>query len=214
MTMNFNSTVGSALRSVSSMLPTSLACERNKAPILEVLRMAFADRSTVLEIGSGTGQHAVHFAAHLTHLTWHPTEQLAYLADLRKRVTLEGGSNLRPPTVLDVKQAVWPLRHADAIFTANTLHIMSWSEVLAMYQGLGAILAAGGVMCVYGPFRYAGRYTSDSNQDFDRILQERDPLSGLRDIQEVTVLAAQYGLRLRTDHDLPANNRLLEFVRD
>ncbi|HWX79178.1 MAG TPA: DUF938 domain-containing protein [Steroidobacteraceae bacterium] len=196
------------------MLPSSQACERNKGPILEVLQIAFADRSTVLEIGSGTGQHAVHFAAHLTHLTWHPTEQLAYLADLSQRVKLEGARNLRPPTVLDVKQSVWPLRHVDAIFTANTLHIMSWPEVLAMYQGLGAILAAGGVMCVYGPFRYGGRYTSDSNQEFDQMLKERDPLSGLRDIEALTALAAQYGLRLAADHDLPANNRLLEFVRD
>jgi hypothetical protein len=196
------------------MLPFSEACERNKGPILEVLRSAFADRSTVLEIGSGTGQHAVHFAAQLTHLSWHPTEQLAYLPDLGSRVKLEGARNLRPPTVLDVKQTVWPLRHADAIFTANTLHIMSWSEVSAMYQGLETVLAAGGVMCVYGPFRYNGRYTSASNQDFDRMLKERDPLSGLRDIRDVTALAAQYGLRLRTDHDLPANNRLLEFVRD
>src|SRR5277367_1786675 len=175
MTMNFNSALGSALKSAGYMLPTSLACERNKGPILEVLRIAFAERSTVLEIGSGTGQHAVHFAAQLTHLTWHPTEQLAYLADLSKRVKLEGARNLRPPTVLDVKQTVWPLRHVDAIFTANTLHIMSWPEVLAMYQGLGAILAAGGVMCVYGPFRYHGRYTSESNRAFDRMLQERDP---------------------------------------
>ncbi|MGO9934057.1 MAG: DUF938 domain-containing protein [Steroidobacteraceae bacterium] len=196
------------------MLPSSQACERNKGPILEVLRIAFADRSAVLEIGSGTGQHAVHFAAHLTHLTWHPTEQLAYLPDLGRRVKLEGARNLRPPTLLDVNQTVWPLRSVDAVFTANTLHIMSWSEVLAMYQGLGAILSAGGVMCVYGPFRYAGQYTSDSNRDFDRMLQERDPLSGLRDVQALTALAAQYGLRLRTDHDLPANNRLLEFVRD
>jgi hypothetical protein len=85
---------------------------------------------------------------------------------------------------------------------------------LAMYEGLGGILAAGGVMCVYGPFRYGGRYTSDSNQEFDRMLKERDPLSGLRDIEALTALAAQYGLRLKVDHDLPANNRLLEFVRD
>src|ERR1700675_1986188 len=207
MIVNLNSTRRTALKSCDPMLPTSQACERNKGPILEVLRIAFADRSTVLEIGSGTGQHAVHFAAHLTHLTWHPTEQLAYLPDLGRRIKLEGARNLRPPTQLDVKQTVWPLRHVDAIFSANTLHIMSWSEVLAMYQGLGAILSAGGVMCLYGPFRYNGRYTSDSNQDFDRMLQERDPLSGLRDIQAVTALAAQYGLRLRTDHDLPANNR-------
>jgi len=195
------------------MLPFSEACERNKAPILEVLRAAFADRTQVLEIGSGTGQHAVHFAAHLPHLTWHPTEQLAYLPDLSARVKLEGPPNLRAPTVLDVNQTVWPLRATDAIFTANTLHIMAWTEVVALYRGLDGVLSRGGVLCVYGPFRYHGRHTSDSNRDFDRMLQERDPLSGVRDIQDLTALAAQYGLRLRADHDLPANNRLLEFVK-
>jgi SAM-dependent methyltransferase len=196
------------------MLPFSEACERNKEPILQVLRIAFADRAHVLEIGSGTGQHAVHFAAQLPHLIWYPTEQLAFLADLTARIKVEGGKNLRAPTVLDVRQTVWPLRNADAIFTANTLHIMSWSEVTHLYRGLADILSPGGILCVYGPFRYSGRYTSRSNQDFDLMLQERDPLSGLRDLNDLTALAAQYGLRLRADHDLPANNRLLEFVRD
>src|ERR1700726_2764005 len=196
------------------MLPFSAACERNKDPILEVLRVRFADRAQVLEIGSGTGQHAVYFARTLTHLTWHPTEQLTYLADLAERVKAEGSHNLRAPTLLDVRQAVWPVRSTDAIFTANTLHIMSWPEVMALFRGIGGVLAPGGVLCVYGPFRYAGRYTSDSNRDFDRMLQERDPQSGLRDIQEITPLAEQYGLRLDADHDLPANNRLLIFTRE
>jgi SAM-dependent methyltransferase len=196
------------------MLPFSAACERNKDPILEVLRIRFADRTQVLEIGSGTGQHAVYFAGALAHLTWHPTEQLAYLADLAERVKLEGPHNLRAPTLLDVRQAVWPLRSVDAIFTANTLHIMSWPEVVALYRGLGAVLAPGGVFCAYGPFRYEGRYTSDSNREFDRMLQERDPNSGLRDIREVTILAEEYGLRLDADHDLPANNRLLIFTKE
>jgi SAM-dependent methyltransferase len=196
------------------MLPLSAACERNKDPILEVLRVRFADRAQVLEIGSGTGQHAVHFARALAHLTWHPTEQLAYLADLAERVKLEGGHNLRPPTLLDVTQAVWPVRSVDAMFTANTLHIMSWTEVIALYRGVGAVLAPGGVFCVYGPFRYDGRYTSDSNQEFDRMLQERDPQSGLRDIQAITSLAEQYGLILDADHDLPANNRLVVFTKE
>jgi SAM-dependent methyltransferase len=196
------------------MLPFSAACERNKDPILEVLRIRFADRTQVLEIGSGTGQHAVYFARALTHLTWHPTEQLTYLTDLAERVKLEGPHNLRPPTLLDVRQAVWPLRSADAVFTANTLHIMSWPEVMALYRGLGGVLAPGGVFCVYGPFRYEGRYTSDSNREFDLMLQERDPNSGLRDIQAVTALASQYGLRLDGDHDLPANNRLLIFTKE
>jgi len=196
------------------MLPFSAASERNKDPILEVLRIRFADSTQVLEIGSGTGQHAVHFARALAHLTWHPTEQLAYLADLAERVKLEGGENLRPPTLLDVRQAVWPVRSIDAAFTANTLHIMSWPEVVALYRGVGSVLAPGGVFCVYGPFRYDGRYTSDSNQEFDRMLQERDPQSGLRDIQAVASLAAQYGLLLDTDYDLPANNRLVVFTKE
>jgi SAM-dependent methyltransferase len=196
------------------MLPFSAACERNKAPILDVLRIRLADRSQVLEIGSGTGQHAVHFARALNHVTWHPTEQLAYLADLTERVKLDGPANLRAPAQLDVRQAVWPVRSVDVIFTANTLHIMSWAEVLCLFRGVGSVLAPGGVLCIYGPFRYDGRYTSDSNQEFDRMLQERDPNSGLRDILAVTSLAWQYGLRLEEDYDLPANNRLLAFSKE
>jgi SAM-dependent methyltransferase len=196
------------------MLPFSEACERNKDPILAVLRRCFADRMHVLEIGSGTGQHAVHFVGHLTHLTWHPTEQLRYLPDLAARVQLEGRPNLKAPTVLDVRQSVWPLRSVDAVFTANTLHIMSWPEVIAMYHGIGSVLAPGGVLCVYGPFRYEGRYTSESNREFDRTLQERDPQSGVRDIQAVTALASEYGMRLMADHDLPAFNRLLVFAKE
>jgi cyclopropane fatty-acyl-phospholipid synthase-like methyltransferase len=195
------------------VLPFSEACERNKGPILEVLRAALAQRTQVLEIGSGTGQHAVHFAAHLTHLTWYPTEQLAYLADLASRVKQEGTRNLRPPTVLDVKQNVWPLRSVDAIYSANTLHIMGWAEVEAMFRGIDAVLSPHGVACIYGPFRYAGSYTSESNRDFDLMLKERDPLSGLRDLTELAALAGRHALKLRVDHDLPANNRLLEFVR-
>jgi cyclopropane fatty-acyl-phospholipid synthase-like methyltransferase len=195
------------------MLPFSEACERNKGPILEVLRVAFADRTQVLEIGSGTGQHAVHFAARLAHLTWHPTEQLAYLADLASRVKLEGTRNLRQPTVLDVKQTIWPLRSVDALYSANTLHIMSWAEVEAMFRGIDAVLAPHGLVCIYGPFRYEGRYTSESNRDFDLMLKDRDPLSGLREMTDLGALAGRHSLRLRVDHDLPANNRLLEFVR-
>jgi cyclopropane fatty-acyl-phospholipid synthase-like methyltransferase len=196
------------------MLPFSAACERNKEPILDVLRSCFAGRMQVLEIGSGTGQHAVHFAKALDRLTWHPTEQLSYLADLTERVKLEGPVNLRAPTLLDVRQAVWPLRSVDAMFTANTLHIMSWPEVTALFSGSGGVLAPGGVLCIYGPFSYAGRHTSDSNRAFDRMLQERDPTSGIRDLQAVAALAGQYGLRLDADHDMPANNRLIVFIKE
>ncbi|MGA2188574.1 MAG: DUF938 domain-containing protein [Steroidobacteraceae bacterium] len=196
------------------MLPFSEACERNKGPILEVLRRYFADRSLVLEIGSGTGQHAVHFAAQLAHLTWHPTERLSCLEDLAARIQAEGGPNLRPPTVLDVRQPVWPLSRVDAVFTANTLHIMSWAEVTAMFQGIGATLAPSGALCVYGPFLHEARHTSPSNLEFDRMLRERDPHSGLREIHSVTALAAGFGLTFAADHDLPAHNRLLVFFKE
>jgi SAM-dependent methyltransferase len=196
------------------MLPFSEACERNKEPILEVLRVCFADRLQVLEIGSGTGQHAVYFAARLAHLVWHPTERLGFLPDLTVRVQSEGGRNLRPPTVLDVRQPVWPLRSVDAMFTANTLHIMSWPEVAAMFQGIGSTLAPSGLLCIYGPFRYDGSYTSPSNLEFDRMLRERDPQSGIREMRDVAKLGAEIGLHLVADHDLPAFNRLLVFAKE
>lgn len=196
------------------MLPFSDACERNKDPILEVLRTAFADRSDVLEIGSGTGQHAVYFARNLPHLKWHPTDLPAGLAGLAERIRLEGTPNLLSPELLDVRDTPWPTHPIDAIFTANTFHIMSWPGVVATYRGVGAVLPVGGVMCIYGPFRYNGQYTSESNRRFDRTLQERDPESGLREIEALVELASAVGLSLRHDHDLPANNRLLEFHRD
>ncbi len=193
------------------MLPFSAACERNKDPILAVLRGVLAGRREVLEIGSGSGQHAVHFARHLPHLTWHPTEREPHLRDLARRVREEGGANLRQPASLDVRQENWPLQNVDAIFSANTQHIMSWEEVEAMWRGAGTLLAADGVLCLYGPFRYGGAYTSPSNREFDQRLRERDPLSGLRDLGDLVPLGRRAGLELRADHDLPAFNRLLVF---
>jgi hypothetical protein len=196
------------------MLPCSEACERNKGPILEVLRARFADRTQVLEIGSGTGQHAVHFAAHMKHLTWHPTERLNFLPDLTQRIQAEGGGNIRPPTVLDVTQPVWPVSRVDAMFTANTLHIMSWVEVGALFRGIGTTLAPSGLLCIYGPFLYEGRPTAPSNMAFDRMLQERDPQSGLRHLEAVAALANGVGLTLIADYEQPANNRLLVFLKE
>ena len=196
------------------MIPYSDACERNRGPILEVLSSCFADRLQVLEIGSGTGQHAVYFAAHLPHLTWHPTERLGSISTLSARIAAEGGTNVSTPTVLDVRQAVWPIRHVDAVFTANTLHIMSWQEVRELFARTAAVLEPRGKMCVYGPFRYDGRYTSDSNREFDLVLKARDADSGLRDLNDLKTLSSSVGLTLTADHDLPAFNRLLTFVRE
>jgi cyclopropane fatty-acyl-phospholipid synthase-like methyltransferase len=188
---------------------TSEAAERNKAPILAILAQAFAHSRRVLEIGSGTGQHAVHFAAHLPHLTWQPTDRGEYLEGLRARLAREGTPNLRPPLELDVRNLPWQVEPVDAIFTANTLHIMSRSAVEDLFRGVGAVLVAPAVLCIYGPFRYNGQYTSASNAEFDRYLKARDPQSGIRDFTDVNTLSSQQGLSLLADHAMPANNQLL-----
>jgi SAM-dependent methyltransferase len=190
-------------------LPFSEACERNKGPILAVLREVFAERSHVIEIGAGTGQHAVHFARHLPHLTWQPTDCSEYLAGLAARVAAEGPPNLLAPLELDVLQPGWPTLQADAVYSANTLHIMDWAAVEAFFRGAGRLLAGGGTLAVYGPFRYGGRFTTDSNAAFDRMLRERDPLSGIRDVEAVDALATEAGLEFQRDFRLPANNQLL-----
>ena len=195
------------------MLAFSEACERNKHPILGMLRNELAESNRVLEIGSGTGQHAVHFARHLRHLEWQPTDRAAYLPDLVARIAEEGVPNLLAPLELDVLQTQWPAVTADAVYSANTLHIMSWLEVEAFFSGVGQVLAVGGVLVVYGPFRYAGRFTSESNAAFDISLRERDPASGIRDIEAVNRLAETQGLALTADHAMPANNQLLVWAR-
>jgi SAM-dependent methyltransferase len=191
------------------LLPFSDACERNKGPILGVLRAAFADRTRVVEIGAGTGQHAVHFARHLPHLRWQPTDRADCLPGLVARIAAEGPSNLSAAVELDVSQQPWPALRGDAVYSANTLHIMSWPAVEALFAGLPAILQAGGVLAIYGPFKYAGQFTTESNAAFDAMLRERDPASGLRDFEAVSALADAAGLALVADRAMPANNQLL-----
>jgi SAM-dependent methyltransferase len=190
------------------MLPFSEACERNKDPILAVLREVFADRQRVVEFGAGTGQHAVHFARHLPRLTWQPTDRGEYLDGLAARIAAEGPPNLLAPIELDVLGQPWPAVTADAVFSANTLHIMSWRAVEAMFAGLPRVLAADGVLAIYGPFTYGSEHTSASNAAFDAMLRERDPESGLRDVEAVDALATAAGLVLRADYVMPANNRM------
>ena len=189
----------------------SEAAERNKAPILRVLSVELAQATRVLEIGSGTGQHAVYFAAHLPQLTWQPTDTGDYLPGLRERVAREGGDNVLAPLPLDVRDRTWPAGEFNAVYSANALHIMSWACVLEFFRGVGEVLEKPGVLCLYGPFRYGGRYTSDSNAAFDEFLRGRDPDSGIRDVQALRELAARQGLRPSADHPMPANNQLLVF---
>jgi SAM-dependent methyltransferase len=191
------------------VLAVSEACERNKGPILEVLAAELAASRSVLEIGSGTGQHAVHFARHLPGLGWQPTELAAELGPLAERIRLEGPPNLHPAVALDVRTNPWPVGRVDAVFSANTLHIMAWDAVEHFFRGIGTVLAMPGVLCIYGPFRYRGEYTSASNAEFDRFLKRRDPLSGIRDFEALERLAAAQGLELARDHAMPANNQTL-----
>jgi len=191
------------------VLAVSEACERNKGPILAVLGGELAASRSVLEIGSGTGQHAVHFARHLPYLSWQPTEVSSELAPLEERILAEGPPNLRPALALDVRVHPWPVERVDAVFSANTLHIMAWDAVEHFFRGVGEVLTAPGVLCIYGPFRYRGGYTSESNAEFDRYLKMRDPSRGIRDFEALERLAAAAGLELAADHPMPANNQTL-----
>lgn len=197
--------------------PFSPASERNRGPILEVLRTHFAGRRRVLEIGSGTGQHAVHFAAAMPGLTWQCTDRAEYLPGIRQWVEEDGGANTPAPLSLDVEDAHWGFDSGDdrfdAAFSANTLHIMGWPQVQAFFAGLDWVLAPAATVVVYGPFNYAGDYTSDSNRQFDGWLKARDPASGIRDFEAVDALAQSIGLRLVDDVAMPANNRCLAWTR-
>ncbi|MGO3127147.1 MAG: DUF938 domain-containing protein [Luteimonas sp.] len=196
----------------------SPACERNRAPILEVLRTQFEQRRQVLEIGSGTGQHAVHFAAAMPWLRWQTSERPAHLSGIAAWLDEAALPNTPAPLALDVTQAAWPASTAadgrfDAAFTANTLHIMGWPEVEACFAGLDRVLADDATLVVYGPFNVDGAHTSDSNRDFDDWLKARDPRSGLRDLEAVDALASRIGLRLQDDVAMPSNNRCLVWRR-
>ena len=191
------------------MKPFSEACERNQGPILLLLKKYFSTSSLVLEIGSGTGQHAAHFAPQLPHLVWQPSDAAEHLEGIKAWV--EGIPNAREPVVLDVDQK-WPDVPADAVFTANTCHIMSWPQVARMFKGVGKLPSVT-LFCLYGPFNYGGKPTSESNARFDAMLRDRDAASGLRDFAEIAPLAQNAGFSLQEDNAMPANNRLLVFRR-
>jgi cyclopropane fatty-acyl-phospholipid synthase-like methyltransferase len=193
--------------------PFAPACDRNRNPILGVLRMQFADRSRVLEIGSGTGQHAVHFAAALPHLSWQCSDRADNLPGIRAWLGDARLPNTPEPIELDVVRGPWPTVRFDAVFSANTLHIMGWDEVQAMFAGLGGVLAEDATVVVYGPFNVGGRFTSESNGAFDADLKARAPHMGLRDVEAVDALARSIGLRLVADVVMPANNRCLVWRR-
>jgi hypothetical protein len=196
--------------------PFSQACENNKRPIVDILTTVFSENKHVLEIGSGTGQHAVFFGQQLPHLTWQTSDLLINHQGINLWLDEAGSANVIKPIVIDLNKP-WPMPkdsfQVDGLYTANTLHIISWTLVVKFFEGLKSNLASDASVCIYGPFNYQGKFSSESNANFDLWLKERDINSGIRDIEAILLLANSACLKLIDDHAMPANNRLLVFSK-
>jgi hypothetical protein len=196
-----------------SRRPWSQACENNKGPILAVLREVFRNVDQVLEIGSGTGQHARFFAEQLPHLRWQPSDLPEHLEGIELWRSDYGDANLLAPVPLDVTSEEWGVVVPAGVFTANTLHIMPWPAVCDLFGALGRAAPPGSRLCIYGPFNYGGGYTSPGNARFDEWLSATHPGGGIRDFEAVSELAAAAGYELLFDYAMPANNRCLVWER-
>jgi len=198
--------------------PFSQACENNKQPILDILSNVFSKSKHVLEIGSGTGQHAVFFGQHLPHLIWQTSDLVNNHQGINAWLAESSLDNVQSPIAIDLNDE-WPeFTHTsnkpfDALYTANTLHIISWPLVVKFFAAIANNLASQGIVCIYGPFNYQGQFTSESNANFDIWLKDRDEQSGIRDIEKILILAGAAGLTLSDEHVMPANNRLLVFSK-
>jgi cyclopropane fatty-acyl-phospholipid synthase-like methyltransferase len=194
---------------------TAPAVARNREPILAALRDVLPATGTVLEIASGTGEHAVHFAAALPHLTWQPTDPDAQArASIAAHAAQAGLANLLPALALDASAPIWPVTRADAIVSINMIHIAPWRAAQGLMTGAARVLPAGAPLYLYGPFRARGQHTAPSNAAFDEGLKARDPEWGVRDLDEVTVLAREHGFSLQRTVAMPANNLSVVFRRN
>ncbi|UZE96045.1 class I SAM-dependent methyltransferase [Alkalimarinus alittae] len=194
------------------MKPIAESCLRNQQPIAEVLSGVLNNVKAVLELGSGTGQHGVYLAQRFPHLTWQPSDLKECLPGMRQWWQDAALGNLCEPIELDVTSENWPTTLTyDAIFTANTLHFVSWRIAEALLVGAANILPLDGILCIYGPFNENGQYTGEGNRQFDQWLKARDPESGIKEIERVEDLLANFGLALKSRHQMPANNLMLVF---
>ncbi len=186
----------------------SAACDQNKDPILKAIKPLLLNAKSVLEVGSGTGQHCVYFAKELPHLTWQASDQSMYLPSVS--AWIDDAKLANTPKELELNVDLdWPEDKYQAIYSANTVHIMSWEMVLKFFKGVGQVLDKGGVFILYGPFNYSGQYTSQSNANFDLWLKDQNPLSAIRDFESLDELAKLHNLILTDDIEMPANNRVL-----
>jgi len=193
--------------------PFSQSCENNKQPILKILSHAFAKQKYVLEIGSGTGQHAVYFAKNLPFLTWQTSDLLINHKGINQWIDDFPALNIKRPLSIDLAKPQSLNKNIDAMFSANTLHIINWSLVQNFFSLVEKFLAKNGILCIYGPFNYKGKYTSESNAKFDIWLKARDEHSGIRDFEAIVQLGIKAGLTLIDDVEMPANNRILIFQK-
>jgi SAM-dependent methyltransferase len=192
--------------------PCAPSAERNKDPILAVLREVLPPQGRVLEIASGTGQHVAHFAAALPQLTWQPTEaDAAMLASIRAWIDAPPLPNVAPPQVLDVHARPWSTPPCDAVVCINMIHISPWSATAALIGGAAEILPAGGVLYLYGPYRRGGAHTAPSNERFDEWLRAQDRAWGVRDLEAVQGLAEDARFALERVVPMPANNLSVVF---
>ena len=189
--------------------PFSQACVNNQTAICQVLERIFIGKKNVLEVGSGTGQHGVWFAKKLPHLTWQMSDREQNHAGINGWVSDEPAPNLLAPILLDVLSDPWPAGPYDAVYSANTAHIMPWLAVAAMFSGVGQGLSSGGMFCLYGPFKYLGVLDAPTNIEFDYRLRQQSAHQGIREFHELNQLAMDAGLDLREDNPMPANNRLI-----
>ncbi len=189
------------------------ATGRNRDPILKQLRRVLPKKGLILEIASGTGQHAAYFASKLKKVRWQPTDfEEEMLASIRAWREDVGASNLLEPLVLDVTKP-WPISRAEAIFNANMIHISPWECTEALLRGSRRALSGGGLLCMYGPFKLGGHHTAPSNESFDESLRARNPLWGVRDLDDVRALAGKYALEHIETVQMPANNVFVIFRR-
>ncbi|MAW32950.1 MAG: methylase [Proteobacteria bacterium] len=195
------------------MKPFSAACERNKDPILKKLKEVLVSVQTVLEIGSGTGQHAVHFASALPFISWQTSDLAINHDGINAWISEVSLNNLQKPIFLDVNMTQWPVQSVDAVFTANTLHIMSWHSVEKMFQKVSNLFLNEGVFCVYGPFKFGGQHLSERNNSFDQSIRDQYKGAGVRDFENVVSSAAKFQLHLTDNFEMPSNNRLLVFSK-
>ena len=196
------------------MKPFAESSAENRQPIFEVIEPMLQDCQTLLEIGSGTGQHAVYFSESLSHMTWQCSDLKHNHAGINMWIEESGLKNVQAPIELDTLNSDWPDQSYDAVFSANTVHIMDWNMVQGLFAGLAQVMNVGGRFLLYGPFNYNGQYSSESNARFDQWLKERDPGSGIKDFEKLDQLANEAGLKLVNDYEMPVNNRLLYWQKN